>query len=93
VIVVAGIMFWVHARVRRQLVGMGLGEFMATLLPFFWSSLAAAAVCVLGQRFISWPNALVELIVLLVAAVLVYAGLLWWRARPRVLRVVRLARS
>jgi hypothetical protein len=48
---------------------------------------------VLGHRFVRWPSALVELVVLFTAAAAIYAGLLWWRERPRVMRILRLARS
>lgn len=93
VIVVGGIMFYVHAIVRWQLVGMRMGEFLVKLAPFFWSSLISAAVCEALRRVIAWPNAVVELAVLLPVAAGVYVGLLWWRARPFFDRLLRLARS
>jgi len=93
VIVVAGIMFPVHAYVRWKLVGMRLGEFMKTTMPFFYSSALAALPCLAGHRFIAWPNAVTELLVLFSVALATYAGLLWWKARPRVMRIVRLAKS
>jgi O-antigen/teichoic acid export membrane protein len=93
VIVVAAVMFPVHAWVRWKLVRMRLGEFLRVAAPFFWSSLASALPCVLGHRFVRWPSALVELVVLFTAAAAIYAGLLWWRERPRVMRILRLARS
>ena len=93
VIVVAGIMFPVHAYVRWRLVGMRLGEFMQTALPFFWCSAVAAIPCLLGHRFIAWPNAATELLVLFTIASAIYAALLWWKARPRVMRIVHLAKS
>jgi hypothetical protein len=72
---------------------MTLREFMATIWVYLRAAAAAAAVAVAGQRFIAWPNALVELLVLLAASGCVYVGLLWWRSRARVMRVIRLARS
>lgn len=93
VIVVAGIMFPVHAWIRWKLVGMRLGEFLRVAAPFFWSALAAAVPCVAGHRWVVWPSALVELLVLFTVAAAIYAGLLWWKARPRVKRIVSLARS
>jgi O-antigen/teichoic acid export membrane protein len=93
VIVVTGVMFPVHAYVRWKLVHMTLGEFMKATLPFFWSSLAAAVPCVAGHYLIHWPSPLVELIVLFVIASAIYVGLLWWRARGRIMRVVHLVRS
>ena len=93
VIVVIGVMFPVHAWVRWRLVGMRMGEFMATVWPYLLSAAVAAAVVVAGQRFIAWPNAVTELFVLLAVACGIYAGLLWWRWRDRVLRIIRLARS
>lgn len=93
VIVVVVVMFPVHVWVRRRLVGMTFREFMATVWPYLWASAAAAGVVIAGQRFIAWPNAVVELVVLLLVAAGVYVGLLWWRARARVMRIIRLARS
>jgi hypothetical protein len=85
-------MFPVHAWVRWRLVGMRVGEFMDTLMPYVWGSLAAAAVCVAG-RLAPWPSTAVELLVLAVAACAVYGGLLWYRARGRVDRILKLVRS
>jgi lipopolysaccharide exporter len=93
VIVVAGVMFPVHAWVRWKLVHMRLGEFLRAAAPFFWSALAAAVVCIAGHRLVPWPGPLAELLVLFVIALSIYAGLLWWKARARVMRIVRLARS
>lgn len=93
VVVVAGIMFPVHTWVRWKLVHMRLGEFLRVAAPFFWSAVIAAVPCVLGHRFIHWPGVLVELLVLGVIYGAVYAGLLWWKERPRVMRIVKLARS
>jgi lipopolysaccharide exporter len=93
VIVVMFVMFPVHAYVRWKLVKMTLGEFLRVTLPFLWSSLAAAVPCVAGHYLVTWPNPLVELLVLFTAGAAIYAGLLWWKARARVMRIVRLARS
>ena len=93
VIVVAAIMFPVHAWVRWKLVRMRLGEFLRVAAPYFWSSLVAAIPCVVGHRLVRWPGPVVELLVLFAVAAAIYAGLLWWRARARVMRIVRLARS
>ena len=93
VAVVAGIMFPVHAWVRWKLVGMRLGEFVRVAAPFFWSAIIAAIPCVLGQRLVEWPSPVVELLVLFTVALAIYVGLLWWRERPRVMRILRLSRS
>jgi hypothetical protein len=93
VIVVFAIMFPVHAWVRWKLVRMRLGEFLRVAAPFFWSALIAAAPCVAGHLFVRWPGPLVELLVLGLVYGAVYAGVLWWKERPRVMRIVRLARS
>jgi O-antigen/teichoic acid export membrane protein len=93
VIVVAAIMFPVHAWVRWKLVRMRLGEFLRVAAPFFWSALIAAIPCVAGHRWVPWPSAVVELLVLFAAALAIYVGILWWRERPRVRRIVSLARS
>jgi O-antigen/teichoic acid export membrane protein len=93
VLVVTAVMFPVHAYVRWKLVHMTLGEFLKATLPFFWSALAAAALCVAGHYLIHWPTPAVELVVLGVVYGGVYAGLLWFRARSRIMRVVRLVRS
>lgn len=93
VIVVAGVMFPAHAWVRWKLVGMRLGEFLRVAAPFFWSALVAAAPCVAGHRFVRWPGPLVELLVLGFVYAAIYAGVLWWKQRSRVMRIVRLART
>jgi len=93
VIVVGGVMFPVHAMIRRRLVGMQLGEFMNRLLPFVWASIPAALVCIAVRRVVTWPHAAVELAVMLPIAGAIYSGLLWWRARTSVQRLLRLARS
>lgn len=93
VIVVSTVMFPVHAYVRWKLVHMTMGEFWRATQPFFWSSLAAAVPCVAGHYLVHWPSPLVELIVLFVLSSAIYIGLLWWRARGRVERVLRLVRS
>jgi lipopolysaccharide exporter len=93
VIVVTLVMFPVHAYVRWRLVNMSLREFMGVTLPFLWCSLAAAVPCVAGVYLVNWPSPVVELVVLFSLAAAIYAGLLWWKARARVMRIVRLARS
>jgi hypothetical protein len=93
VIVVSAIMFPVHAWVRWKLVGMRLGEFLRVAAPFFWSALVAAIPCLAGHHWIAWPDVVVELLVLFAVAAAIYAGLLWWKARAHVMRIVRLARS
>lgn len=93
VVVVTGIMFPVHAWVRWKLVQMRLGEFLRVAAPFFWSALIAAIPCVVAYNLVPWPSALVELLVLFVVSASIYAGLLWWKERPRVMRILRLARS
>ena len=55
-------------------------------------SLAAAAPCVASHYLVPWPSPLVELIVLTILYLGIYAGLLWWRARFRIMRVVRLVK-
>ncbi|HEX6791341.1 MAG TPA: MOP flippase family protein [Candidatus Krumholzibacteria bacterium] len=93
VVVVAAIMFPVHAWVRWKLVRMRLGEFLRVAAPFFWSALTAALVCVAGSRLVHWPGPLVELLVLGTVYGAIYAGLVWWKARARVMRIVRMART
>jgi len=93
VIVIVGIMGPLQAYLRWKLVGMRVGEFVARLAPYVWSSMAAAAVCVLLQRLVRWPNAAVELVVLLVAALGIYIGALAWRARPRLVRIITSIRT
>jgi len=93
VIVVWTVMFPVHTYVRWKLVHMTLGQFWRATQPFFWSAFAAAVPCLAGHYLVRWPSALVELIVLGLVYVGAYAGLLWWRSRSRIMRVVRLVRS
>lgn len=93
VIVVWAVMFPVHTYVRWKLVHMTLGQFWRATQPFFWSAFAAAVPCVAAHYLVPWPSALVELIVLGIVYVGAYAGLLWWRSRPRIMRVMRLVRS
>jgi O-antigen/teichoic acid export membrane protein len=93
VIVVWVVMFPVHTYVRWKLVHMTLGEFWRATQPFFWSAFAAAIPCVAAHYVVHWPSALVELVVLGLLYVGGYAALLWWRSRPRIMRVVRLVRS
>ena len=93
VAVVTAVMFPVHAYVRWKLVHMTLGQFLKATQPFVWSSLAAGALCVAGHYLVHWPSALVELVVLGILYTAVYAGLLWFRARSRIMRVVRLVKS
>jgi lipopolysaccharide exporter len=92
VIVVTAVMFPVHAYVRWKLVHMTLSDFWRATQPFVWSSLAAAAPCVASHYLVPWPSPLVELIVLTILYLGIYAGLLWWRARFRIMRVVRLVK-
>ncbi len=93
VAVVTVVMFPTHAVVRYRLVGMTLGEFLARLVPYAWPSLAAAVACLAAHRWIPWPNAVVELVVMLVVAGAIYLGLLAVLERPRLDRIVRLVRS
>ncbi|HEU4365946.1 MAG TPA: MOP flippase family protein [Candidatus Krumholzibacteria bacterium] len=93
VIVITLFMFPTHAVVRRRLVGMTLREFLARLVPFVWPSLLAGAVCMASHRYLPWPNAVVELGVMLFVASALYAGWLAWRERPRVDRMIALVRS
>jgi O-antigen/teichoic acid export membrane protein len=90
--VVTAVMFPVHAYVRWKLVHMTLGQFMKATQPFFWSSLAAAVPCVALHYLVHWPRPLVELTVLTILYVAIYAGSLWWFARSRIHRVVRLVK-
>jgi len=92
VAVVSAVMFPVHAYVRWKLVHMTLGEFLRATAPFFWCSLGAALPCVAGHYLVRWPKPVVELAVLSVLYGGLYAGLLWWRARSRIMRVVRLVK-
>jgi lipopolysaccharide exporter len=93
VIVVVIVMAPIHVYLRWVLVRMSWGEFISRLWPFMAASLAASVVCIAADRWIPWPNAFVELAVLLPLFGAVYVGLLWWRARPRVQRILRLVRS
>jgi O-antigen/teichoic acid export membrane protein len=93
VAVVVAVMFPIHAYVRWVLVRMSWGEFISRLLPFLAAALAASFVCLAADRWVPWPNDFVELAVLVPLAAAVYVGLLWWRARARVERILRLVRS
>jgi O-antigen/teichoic acid export membrane protein len=92
VVVVTAVMFPVHAYVRWKLVHMTLGEFLRATAPFFLCSIAAALPCVAGHYLVPWPSPVVELAVLATVYAGIYAGLLWWRARSRIMRVVRLVK-
>ena len=92
VCVVVGVMGPLQAYLRWKLVGMRPGEFIARLAPYAWSSLAACAVCA-GLRQVPWPSAAVELLVSLVIGGVVYLGLLAWRARPRLARILTMLRT
>ncbi len=93
VVVVVAVMFPAQAYVRWLVVGMGWREFVSRLGPFLAAGSVAAAVCILARRVIAWPSDLVELGVMLPVAGAIYIGLLWWRARPRIERIIRLVRS
>jgi O-antigen/teichoic acid export membrane protein len=93
VVVVVLVMFPIQGYIRWLLVGMGWGEFLSRLAPFFAAAAVASAVCVAAHRWVPWPSDLVELGIMLPVAGAIYVGLLWWRARPRVERIIRLARS
>lgn len=93
VVVVTVFMFPTHVIVRRRLVGMTLMEFVARLTPFFWPALVGAAVCLAAHRWIPWPGDAVELVVMLLVAGGIYIGLLAWRDRTRLNRMVALVRS
>ncbi len=93
VIVVVVVMFPIQAYIRWLLVGMGWGEFISRLAPFFAAGAVASAACVASHRLLPWPSDLVELGVMAPVFGAIYFGLLWWRARPRVERIIRLARS
>ncbi len=91
--VVVAVMFPIQAYIRWLVVGMGWGEFISRLAPFLGASAVAAMVCIAAGKWIAWPSDLVELGVMLPIAGAVYLGLLWWRARPRIERIIRLVRS
>jgi O-antigen/teichoic acid export membrane protein len=93
VIVVTVFMFPTHVIVRRRLVGMTLAEFVARLTPYVWPSLLGGAACMLAHRLVAWPNALTELVVMLLASGGIYLGWLAWRERPLLNRLVALVRS
>ncbi len=93
VAVVVAVMFPVQAYVRWLIVGMGWREFLSRLTPFFAAATAAAAVCLAANRWLPFPSDLAELAVMLPVAAAIYAGLLWWRHRARVLHIIRLIRS
>ena len=93
VTVVTVFMFPTHVVVRRRLVGMTLAEFLARLLPFLWPSLLACGLCLAAHRFVPWPNALAELIVMMALSLSIYLG---WLARlegPRLRRALAAIRS
>ena len=93
VAVVVAVMFPIQAYVRWVVVGMGWGEFISRLLPFMASASVASAVCMASHRWIPWPSDLIELGVMLPLAAGIYLGLLWWKSRARLQRIVRLVRS
>jgi O-antigen/teichoic acid export membrane protein len=93
VIVVTVFMFPTHVIVRRRLVGMTLAEFVARLTPYVWPSLLGGAACMLAHRLVAWPNALTELVVMLLASGGIHLGWLAWRERPLLNRLVALVRS
>ncbi len=93
VTVVTVFMFPTHVVIRRKLVGMTLAEFVARLIPFLWPSLVAGAVCLASHRWIPWPNDLVELGVMLAVSAAIYVGLLAWWSRPRLNRMLAMARN
>lgn len=93
VVVVVIVMFPFQAYIRWFLVGMGWGEFISRLAPFLAASAVASAVCVAAHRWVPWPSDLIELGIMLPVAGVIYVGLLWWRARPRVERIIHLVRS
>jgi hypothetical protein len=47
----------------------------------------------LAHRLVAWPNALTELVVMLLASGGIYLGWLAWRERPLLNRLVALVRS
>lgn len=93
VAVVVAVMFPVQAYVRWLVVGMGWGEFISRLLPFMAAASVASAVCMASHRWIPWPSDVIELGVMLPLAAAIYLGLLWWKSRARLQRIVRLVRS
>jgi len=93
VVVVVVVMFPIQAYIRWMLVGMGWGEFLSRLWPFAAAAAVASAACVAAHRWIPWPSDLIELGMMAPLAGLIYFALLWWRARPRIERIIRLVRS
>ena len=93
VIAAATVMLPVGFYIRRRLVGMRPGEYLAHLAPFFWSALVAAGVAGALERLVTWPNPVVELIVLIVIGAGVYAGMLLIRERRRLTRILAMVRS
>ncbi len=93
VIVITVVMFPTHVLLRRKLVGMTLREFMSRLFPFLWPSLVACAICLLAHRLLPWPNAAVELVVMMGVSLAVYLGWLGWLERPRIARMLAVVRS
>ncbi|MDH4037421.1 MAG: MOP flippase family protein [Candidatus Krumholzibacteria bacterium] len=93
VIVITVVMFPTHVLLRRKLVGMTLREFMSRLFPFLWPSLVACAICLLAHRVLPWPNAAVELVVMMGVSLAVYLGWLGWLERPRIVRMLAVVRS
>jgi O-antigen/teichoic acid export membrane protein len=93
VIVVVIVMSPIHVYLRWVLVRMSWGEFISRLWPFMAAAVAASIASLAAGRWIPWPNAFLELAVLLPLFAAVYVGLLRWRARSRVERILRLVRS
>jgi lipopolysaccharide exporter len=93
VVVITVVMFPTHVFLRRKLVGMTFAEFVGRLIPFLWPSLVAGAVCLVAHRLVPWPNAAVELVVMMGSAGVIYAGWLAWLERPRITRMLAVIRS
>jgi O-antigen/teichoic acid export membrane protein len=93
VVVVVVVMFPIPAYIRWMLFGMGWGEFLSRLWPFAAAAAVASAACVAAHRWIPWPSDLIELGMMAPLAGSIYFALLWWRARPRIERIIRLVRS
>ncbi len=93
VAVVVALMFPIQAYVRWLIVGMGWGEFISRLAPFFAAASVTAAACLAAARWIPWPSDVIELGTMLPISIAIYFGLLWWRARARIQRIIRLVRS